>query len=61
MTCNEALCPECFMDSHVGHERKNLKKLYEEKKRTLLDALELYQNKIDEIDSIDAEMKEEMK
>ena len=61
MTCREAYCPECFMDNHIGHERKNLQKVYQEKKQSLLAAFEPIEKKIGEINTMDAEMKEELK
>ena len=31
-TCKKPSCPECWFGEHIGHERKILKKVYEEKK-----------------------------
>ena len=39
VTCSEVLCPDCFIDNHIGHERKNLKKVYEERKQSLNNAI----------------------
>ena len=36
--CSEALCPDCYMDNHIGHKRKNLKQEYEERKQSLNNA-----------------------
>ena len=39
-TCIVALCPECFIEEHIGHQRLILKKVYEERKKSILEALE---------------------
>ena len=31
----KAICPECFIEDHEGHEKKKLKDLYEEKMRLI--------------------------
>ena len=60
-TCAVALCPECFMDDHFGHARKNLKKVYEERKSLILTALEPFQKRIEELTWRDTKMREELR
>ena len=35
ISCMKAICPECFIEDHEGHEKKKLKDLYEEKMRLI--------------------------
>ena len=43
-----ALCPDCFMEDHAGHEKRNLKVVYEESKREAGAAMETIVGRIGE-------------
>ena len=34
-SCEEAVCPECFLEDHKGHERMKVKELYEDVKKKI--------------------------
>ena len=38
--CKMPLCPECYIEGHIGHKRLRMKELYEDSKLTINAALE---------------------
>ena len=44
--CMKALCPDCFIEDHIGHTRKHLNTFYKEGKQKVADALEIIDVKI---------------
>ena len=51
-TCKKALCPECFIADHNGHEVKKVKDLYEEKIKIVESPLEPLKDKINYLKAI---------
>ena len=49
------------MEDHMGHEKQNVKKVYTEKKQSLIDALEVFVKKNNEFKKIDTLMCEEIR
>ena len=43
-----AVCPDCYMDEHPGHKRRPFVEVYHEKRKTVNNALEAFDPKINQ-------------
>lgn len=46
--CQEALCSECYIERHLGHPKKPIRAVYQEKRREFQDALDTLTVRIEE-------------
>ena len=50
-TCLKAVCPECYLEDHLGHQKTNLKDFQEQTKKIVDDAMETLDKKISELEA----------
>ena len=48
-TCQSVICPECLIEEHMGHKRRILKEVYEERKNEIKCCVNSLNQKIDEL------------
>ena len=53
ITCQKSLCPDCYIERHLGHKKNHIKKEYADVKRKI-------QNELEVIKSSQADLKREI-
>ena len=46
--CLKAICPECYVEGHIGHKKILVKKAYQKSKLKVAEAMETLDSKINE-------------
>ena len=59
--CQMPLCPDCYFDDHLGHPKKSLKAVYEERKREVEATMGTFDQKLSQFESLLTEMQEKVK
>ena len=44
--CMKALCPDCFIEDHIGHKKTNFRTVFSEGKQKVSAAIEIIDEKI---------------
>ena len=57
----KALCPDCYIEDHAGHEKRKLKTVYEESKSEVGGAMDILEGRIGEFRAKEQAMEEEVK
>lgn len=57
-SCQRPLCPDCYIEEHLGHPKKPLKAVYEKKRREIDSAMETFDQKFAQLTTYVSEMHE---